>query len=524
MSQYTIPLKKTLLLACLVLAVTGVWCPLPALAQYKVTHLGHPHNTPGSETAALRVGDTVLAFASLPPSSGGRGAFGVKHQTTHLYQSRIARNGKLSRPKHDRWGFCNDKDHTGNLALDPQTHDAYFTRGDVETLRCDIWYARKKKRGWEKPVKLRGPVNHPQYTATHPSIGRLEDGTTILYFVSNRPGGQGGMDIWQCIVNNGTASEPSNLGPQVNSTANEYTPFYDQTNSTLYFSSDRPGGKGGFDIYCAVGSRNTWQLAESVCGCLNSEENDLYFNISDYDPENGMPIGGYMSSNRKDSYFLSDSMCCNDIYRWSLDSVWLASLPKPRVDTIDTIIATPPKSSPFEHFFPLHLYFHNDEPDPRSTNAVTTANYADCQLQFALMRSEYMAHQRTATDSAAMQLFFDSCVIGNFDKVNELLSHVEKALNEGKRVVLTVSGYASPVFRDDYNHILSQRRTGSFINMLRAWRDGTLATALAEGRLQVEQLAMGAVEASTLKTTDDPVYSVSAARARRIEIRSCNIF
>ena len=490
-------------------------------AQYKVTHLEKPYNTAGSETGAVRICDTILSFASMPPSSDG-GAFGFNNAVMQLYQARISRDGKVARPKPNRWGLNSKKDHTGNLAVDPLSHDLYFTRGDIETLRCDIWFAqKKKKRGWEKPVRLPGAVNSKQYTATHPTVGRLTDSTVLLYFVSDRPGGYGGTDIWYSIIRNGKAEEPVNLGPMVNSSADEYTPFYDQRNGILYFSSDRAGGKGGFDIYCAVGSRNTWQKAEPVCGCLNSEQNDLYFTITDYEPSSGFPIGGYLSSNRQDSYFLSDSMCCNDIYKWAVDSgQWVASEP-PAPDTLPT-----PHHSLPTTLFPLYLYFHNDEPDPRSRDSVTTADYADCQLSYALRRSEYLRRQTNAEDSATMQQFFDSCVVGNFDRVQQLFEYIEAALDDNKRVVLTVSGYASPVFTDDYNHILSARRIGSFINMIRARR--SLGNALDDGRLRIVQQPKGIDNHSSLVThhssLNDPVYGLPAAQSRRIEVLSCEIF
>ena len=490
----------------------------PAMAQYKVTHLERPYNSPGSETGALRLGDTVMVFASMPPAVSKGSTFDFNDAVMQLYQARISKNGKTARPKPCRWGFNGKRDHTGNLAIDPTNRDAYFTRGDMETLRCDIWWARgMRRRGWEKPQRLRGPVNDKQYTATHPAVGRLDDTTAILYFVSDRPGGMGGMDIWYALVRDGVASEPVNLGPQVNSAADEITPFYDQQNGVLYFSSDRDGGQGGFDIYCAVGDRNTWQPAEPICHCLNSPQNDLYFTITDHDPATGIPIAGYLSSNRRDSYFLSDSMCCNDIYKWTVDSAQWKALATPAPDTLP---APQPAHSAFH--FPLPLYFHNDDPDPGSHDSLTAADYADCQLRFALMRSTYMAHQPTAADSAAMQRFFDSCVVGNFDRTLELLEHLQQVLATGRQVVLTVTGYASPLHTDSYNHLLSQRRIGTFINLIRAWHGGVLSDALHNGQLRIVQQPMGIDQSR--RHAADPVYSLPAAMARRIEVVGCEIF
>ena len=474
----------------------------------------------------MRVGDTVLVYSTMPPEKGSNKMFGFNSAQMQVRQARIARNGKLARPRPSRWGLNTKRDHTGNLALDPYTNDLYFTRcrvGDPD-LRCEIWWARKLRRGWSKPQLLRGAANHKDYTATQPAVGRLEDSTVILYFVSDREGGLGGMDIWYTLVKNGVAGECVNLGPQVNSPADEITPFYDQTNGVLYFSSDRAGGKGGHDIYCAVGQRNTWQRAEAVCQCLNSEQNDIYFTISQRDSATGIPTAGFLSSNRADSYFLNDSMCCNDIYQWTLDSSVFASRDSVIADTPrDTSTLNSQPSTLNSFMFPLFLYFHNDEPDPTSKLTTTTTTYNDCQHRYALLRNEYISHQTTAGDSALMQEFFDSCVVGNYERVEELFDYVEEQLDEGHKVELTISGYASPVFRSEYNLALSERRIASFINMLRIWRGGLFADAIDDGHLIVTTAPHGAVSPTTESLSKDPVYGIPAALARRIEILSCEV-
>lgn len=491
-----------------------------ARGQYRVVHMEKPFNTPGSETGALRVGDTVMVFSSMPPSVNTNRHFNMGSSVMQIYQSRIAKSGKMARPRLDRWGLNSKRDHTGNLALDPLTHDLYFTRGDVETLNCEIFFAKKKKRrGWEKPVKLKGPVNLKGYTSTHPAVGRLADSTVILYFVSDRPGGFGGHDIWYTLVKGTTTKECVNLGPLVNSAADELTPFYDQRNGVLYFSSDRDGGLGGHDIYCAAGSRNTWQEAEPVCHCLNSEHNDLYFNITDYDSVTGRPLGGFLASNRPDSFFLTDSTCCNDIYRWGVDSTMLEQVAV--VDTVESIDTIQQRIRRF--MFPLFLYFHNDDPDPQSREVVTTTTYPECQRRYATLRNEYIARQQNADDSAMMELFFDTCVVGNYNRTEELLDYVESLLDAGHNITITIAGFASPVYKSDYNLVLSRRRIGAFINMIRAWRGGVFEDAMAEGRLFIEQKPHGAVSPTTGSQSTDPVYGLPAALARRIEILGCEI-
>ena len=500
--------------------------PLSLQGQYTVTHLEKPYNTMGSETGALRVGDTVLVYSSMPPEKDGNKMFGFSSAQMMVYQARIARNGKLARPKPSRWGLNTRREHTGNLALDPLTNDLYFTRcrvGDPD-LHSEIWWARKQKRGWSKPQRLRGAVNTDSYTATHPAVGRLADSSVILYFVSDREGGMGGMDIWYTLVKNGVAGECVNLGPQVNSPADDITPYYDQPNGVLYFSSDRMGGKGGYDIYCAVGQRNTWQRAEAVCGCLNSEQNDIYFTISQRDSATGIPLAGYLSSNRADSYFLNDSMCCNDIYEWKAESgKWKDEEENPDTLYVDTITQNSKLKTQNYFMFPLFLYFHNDEPDPKSILPTTATAYPECQRSYAALRNEYIALQGNHEDSMMMELFFDTCVVGNYQRVEELFDYVEEQLDEGHSVVLTISGYASPLFKSEYNMALSERRIASFINMLLSWRGGFFANAIDDGRLTVVKSPHGAVEPTTESQSKDPVYGLPAALARRIEILSCEV-
>jgi hypothetical protein len=72
--------------------------------------------------------------------------------------------------------------------------------------------------------------------------------TARMLFASNRAGGSGGFDLWTSRLVDGRWSAPENLGPAINSSSNEFRPSTQL--GVLFFSSDRPGGKGGFDLYC----------------------------------------------------------------------------------------------------------------------------------------------------------------------------------------------------------------------------------------------------------------------------------
>ncbi|MEE1944149.1 OmpA family protein [Pedobacter sp. KR3-3] len=112
--------------------------------------------------------------------------------------------------------------------------------------RCDIYVSRKEGNDWGKAINL-GKVINSEYWESQPSIS--PDGST-LYFVSNRPGGLGGYDIWKStLTDEGQWTEPVNLGPNINTPYDENTPFMHADGKTLYFSSDGWPGLGNKDIF-----------------------------------------------------------------------------------------------------------------------------------------------------------------------------------------------------------------------------------------------------------------------------------
>jgi tetratricopeptide (TPR) repeat protein len=112
--------------------------------------------------------------------------------------------------------------------------------------RCDIYVSHKEGNNWGQSFNLGAPVN-TIYWESQPAIS--PDGNT-LYFVSNRPGGIGGYDIWKTQLNEeGEWSAPVNLGPEINTPYDENTPFLHADGKTLYFSSDGWPGMGNKDIF-----------------------------------------------------------------------------------------------------------------------------------------------------------------------------------------------------------------------------------------------------------------------------------
>lgn len=112
--------------------------------------------------------------------------------------------------------------------------------------RCDIYVCIKEGNNWSKPINLGNVINTKDWES-QPSISA--DGST-LYFLSNRPGGYGGYDIWKSTLNSESQWEtPVNLGPNINTPYDEATPFIHADGKTLFFASDGWPGLGQKDIF-----------------------------------------------------------------------------------------------------------------------------------------------------------------------------------------------------------------------------------------------------------------------------------
>ncbi len=130
-----------------------------------------------------------------------------------------------------------------------------------------------------------------------------EDGTKI-YFSSNRPDGYGGYDLYVSLKSGNTWTAPKNLGPTINSQGNEIAPFIQD--GTLYFSSDWYPGLGGFDIFKATQSNGVWNKINHLGNAVNSSYDD-YGLV--YDSRRNL---GYFTSNRP------GGKGNEDIYQFSL--------------------------------------------------------------------------------------------------------------------------------------------------------------------------------------------------------------
>ncbi len=204
-------------------------------------------------------------------------------------------------------GKINSKRHEGSATFNANGDLMIYTRnrkmpssnGQYELKLSSAVFQEGK---WEEQADL--PFNK-NYRACHPALSN--DGKTLI-FSSNRPNGLGGMDLYASEFIDGQWTTPYNLGQEVNSSGDEVFPYVD-ADGTLYFSSNGHPGMGGLDIYkaeqnSACGYDNLIRFPEP----FNSRWDDFSF-ITDQSLSNG-----FLTSNRPGGLGL------DDIYGWKITS------------------------------------------------------------------------------------------------------------------------------------------------------------------------------------------------------------
>ena len=175
-----------------------------------------------------------------------------------------------------------------------------FTKDKAKNAKFGKMYLYKASKvdgAWVNSKPL--PFNNPAYDVRNPSLSK--DGKT-LYFSSNMPGGQGAEDIWKVVINGDEYSAPENLGPAINTEANESFPFISDDN-VLFFSSNGKEGFGGLDVF-KVNLSETSDVV-NVGAPVNSEKDDFAFS---YNTTNKV---GFFSSNRagNDDIYIANPVC-----------------------------------------------------------------------------------------------------------------------------------------------------------------------------------------------------------------------
>ncbi|WP_395767642.1 OmpA family protein [Aquirufa sp.] len=287
---------------------------IPALLQKQspVSLFPLMGNTSKTEFGAQKIGNELLFTSSSKPlvyKNNGLPFLG-------LYSAPLLKENEISTPHLFSTQLYKENANDGTPAFSHDGNTIVFARGNTGKSKdpspdVDLYISKKNGSSWSEPERM--AISDSIAWDGSPCFS-TDDRT--LYFSSNRRGGKGGLDLYRVAIDNsGRFGRPINLGSIINSPGDEIFPYVSD-NGKLYFSSDGHPSIGGLDLY--VASRNENEISIEHLGVpLNSIGDDFAINLSD-------PLSGYISSNRPggkgddDIYYFKSSG--SEDHWWSSDT------------------------------------------------------------------------------------------------------------------------------------------------------------------------------------------------------------
>jgi OmpA-OmpF porin, OOP family len=438
------------------------------LALYTVTKMEGSINAGGANYAPVWLGEQNFLFTSTRSDS----TVAVKNKNDNrIYTSTI--NQALP----DKLALGQTAEvQQGAAAISTDGNTLYITRWSSANVKKEaaIFISRKEGNTWGTPVKAEG-LNVDGFSTQQPFVlpGRL-------LFASNRPGGSGGFDLYEAVLDaNGQAGTINNLGPLINTAGDEQAPSFHVASNTLVFSSNGRVGMGGFDFYYSKVNNGSYTEPVNFGLPVNSVKDDMYFSSR-----------GSAKNILENVLFSSDrsAACCLELFMLSKqkipkqvsgkvvrcdDNSPLSSATVKIVDTtVNTVVATLFTGIDGSYTFTL------DEFQPLKAMA-SADGFAD----------NFISFDGSGDDMVNVLRNDNICLIKSFPPpigVTEALDNIYYEFDEYKlldvsfatldklaanliakpNVVIELAGHTDSKGSDEYNQELSQKRAESCVKYL----------------------------------------------------------
>ena len=288
--------------------------------QSPVTIQALTGNTAKTEFDAKKIGDELIFTSSSKPEiykNNGLPFLGI-------VKAPLKNSGEIGNQSIFSSALFKENANDGTPAFTKDGNTVVFARGNTGKSKdpspdVDLYMSKKTGNAWSEPERL--SISDSLAWDGSPSFSADE---RTLYFSSNRRGGKGGVDLYRVpIDNSGRFGRPINLGSTINTPGDELFPYV-SANGKLYFSSDGHPSIGGLDLF--VASRNESEIVVEHLGVpINSIGDDFAISFSD-------STQGYISSNRPggkgddDIYFFKST---------GSEDRWWTTAPPPVIDTLN---------------------------------------------------------------------------------------------------------------------------------------------------------------------------------------------
>ena len=460
-----------------------------------ISKIASPINSSSSEISIAEFGDSIVLYSTMTPNKDSSDYIAKMFVNKHVYEYESLINviNGIGLNSIDI-----------SIASDKKTAFFCACTDTVGSTDFKIYKTVYDSMKWMNPELLPQQINLDSYRSTQPQFTRI-NGNEYLFFVSDRPGGQGGLDIWYSQWQNNRFSQPVNAGIEINTIGDDITPFYDTVSQKLYFSSEFHKGYGGFDIFYSKGIPGNWSQAVNLGLPYNSSFNDSYFAISQNRKR------GYFTSDRDpiliddSKYYFNDFYCfynkadtnknihLQDSLLLSKTYSTVQNQPIQNTDELKKSV----KNKQLDPVF--NLYFDHNQPD---RNSMVQKNYEQLLTEYSIMPE---SHQKEINDLHIEQSY------SQFTKeLNTLLDIVAK----GKKITIQLRAFTSPSGSKDYNKQLADRRIEMVEQLLKSFKNGALIPFIDKSI----HISIQDPEIPVLNTADIEEQSIMAAR-RKVEIK-----
>jgi len=343
-----------------------------------------------------------------------------------------------------------------------------------------------KNGQWGVPVKLNNYVNTEGFDTMQPFI--TSDGKQLFY-TSNKPGGQGGDDIWESDIDTyGNPTNANNLGNTINTTDDEQAAYYDMAGKKLIYSSKGFVGLGGFDFFESFGDMGQWSEPVNMGYPMNSSKDDLY-----YSADNSIQGKFYISSDR-------ESECCLNLFEGFNNPITIKGniadcstqqpLPGVRVSLMDSLSGrllnnvvsgndglyafTVNVKRPYRIIFEKRNYF---------TKSIAIANYDKLNKDTLLNDDNCLQPFEVNKPIVIKNILYDYNKADLRPESKTVQDELVKVLNDNPKINIELSSHTDSIGSDAYNMNLSQARAQSCVDYIIAnGIDKTRITARGYGK------------------------------------------